>query len=180
VSDHPGFVDSPEEVEYVSEQATSLLCHLCSEVVSQPVELECESLVCASCCCRWIQVSRSVECPCCYRHQLDDTTINLPSVVVLDLLGTLRLSCNRCSRTTIARQYHKHKESNCQGHYEIVSPLQVTVENILQRPVTAPTQPVERRVAEHLVRRLMSESEDSVLRIPTRGQVRRISMVSSI
>jgi len=27
VSDHPGFVDSPEEVEYVSEQATSLLCH---------------------------------------------------------------------------------------------------------------------------------------------------------
>jgi len=178
VSDHPGFVDSPEEVEYVSEQATSLLCHLCSEVVSQPVE--CESLVCASCCCRWIQVSRSVECPCCYRHQLDDTTINLPSVVVLDLLGTLRLSCNRCSRTTIARQYHKHKESNCQGHYELVSPFQVTVENISPKASHSTYSASGKAGGKHLVRRLMSESEDSVLRIPTRGQVGSISMVSSI
>ncbi len=163
----------------MSEQATCLLCHLCSEVVSQPVELECESLVCASCCCRWIQVSGGASCPCCYHHRLDDETITLPSAVVLDLPGTLRLSCTKCSRTTTARQYRKHREGDCQGHYEVTSPFLVTAENILQRPVTAPTQPVERRVAEHLVRRLMSESGDSVIRIPTKGQVRN-TMVGSI
>ncbi len=178
--DHPCLVDSADEVEYVSEQAASLLCQVCSQVVSQPVQLACENLVCASCCRRWIQVSGGVSCPCCYNHRLDDDTITLPSVIVLDLLATLRLSSTKCSRTTTARQYRKHKESNCQGHYEETSPFLVTAERILQRPITAPTQPVERQVAAHLVRRLMSESGDSVLKIPTRGQVMVGSIPNSI
>ena len=38
--------------------------------------------------------------------------------------------------------------------------------------MTAPTLPVEKQVAEHLVWRLMTESEDTVVRIPTRGQAK--------
>ena len=64
-----------------------------------------------------------------------------------------------------------HKKSQCQGYYEVSSPPQVTAQHILQRPMTAPTRPVEKQVAQHLVRRLMSEINDTVVRIPTRGQV---------
>ena len=89
--------------------------------------------------------------------------------VVQDLLGTLRLSCTKCHMTTTAAQYRLHKNSQCQGHYEVSSPSQVTAQHILQRSIAAPTLPVEKQVAEHLVRRLMLECRDRVVRIPTRG-----------
>ena len=168
----PHFVDSAEEVIYTSDQAATLLCPLCLEVLDQPIELACSNLVCANCCCKWIERSGTVSCPCCYYHQLDDLTISLPSTVVQDLLGTLKLSCTKCHKTTTAAQHRLHKNSQCQGHYEASSPSQITAQHILQRPMTAPTLPVEKQVAECLVRRLMTESDDTVVRIPTRGQVR--------
>ena len=168
----PHFVDSAEEVIYTSDQAATLLCPLCLEVLDQPIELACSNLVCANCCCKWIERSGTVSCPCCYYHQLDDLTMYLPSTVVQDLLGTLKLSCTKCHKTTTAAQYRLHKISLCQGHYEVSSPSRVTAQHILQRPTTAPTLPVEKQVAEHLVRQLMTESKDTVVRIPTRGQVR--------
>ena len=113
-----------------------------------------------------------MSCPCCYYHHLDNLTMSLPSTVVQDLLGTLKLSCAKCHQTTTVAQYRLHKISQCQGHYEVSSPSRVTAQHILQRPMTAPTLPVEKQVAEHLVRQLMTESKDTVVRIPTRGQVR--------
>ena len=47
-----------------------------------------------------------------------------------------------------------------------------SLEDILSAPGTAPTLPVERRVAEKLVRRLLAESEDNTITISTGGQVR--------
>ena len=43
--------------------------------------------------CYCVDRSGTVSCPCCYQHQLDDLTTSLPSAVVQDLLGTLKLSC---------------------------------------------------------------------------------------
>ena len=63
-----------------------------------------------------------------------------------------------------------HKESQCKGHCKISSPSHISAQEILLRPVTAPTQPVE-KVAENLVRRLMAENEDRIVKIPTKGQV---------
>ena len=168
----PHFVDSAEEVIYTSDQAATLLCPICLEVLDQPIELACSNLVCGNCCCKWIERSGTLSCPCCYYHQLDDLTMYLPSTVVQDLLGTLKLSCTKCHKTTTAAQYRLHKISQCQGHYEVSSPSRVTAQHILQRPTTVPTLPVEKQVAEHLVWQLMTESKDTVVRIPTRGQVR--------
>ena len=173
VRNQPRFIDSQDEVEYTSsEQMANLLCPLCCGVLDQPVELACDRLVCASCCCRWIEVSGEVGCPCCYDHHLDHLTVRRPTAVIYDLLGSMKLSCSNCHRTATAQQYKLHQESHCHGHYEVSSLSRVSARDILQRPTTAPTLPVERRVAEHLMRRLLSESGDtSVLQIPTRGQV---------
>ncbi len=86
VIDHPSFVESLEEVEYIGDHATALACPLCLEVLDQPVELACDALACASCCCKWIEMSGGVTCPCYYRHKLDDLTVGLPYTVVRDLL----------------------------------------------------------------------------------------------
>ena len=96
--------------------------------------------------------------------------MGLPSGVVYNLLGDVKLVCKACKQTTTAAQYRLHKESRCKGHYEI-SPSCISAQEILSRPVTAPTQPVEKKVAENLVRRLMAENEDKIVRIPTKGQV---------
>jgi len=67
MDDHPSFVDATEEV--VPEQTTNLLCPLYLRVLDKPVELACDSLdslVCASCCCRWIELSGKVSRPCCW------------------------------------------------------------------------------------------------------------------
>ena len=168
--DQPHFVES-SDVVYTTDQTSTLLCPLCCGVLNQPIELACGSLVCASCCSRWIEVSGQVSCPCCYQHDLHDLTIALPSAIVYDLLGDLKVVCSTCKMTTTARQYKLHLASHCQGHYELASPSRVSARDILQRPTTAPTLPVERRVAEHLVRRLLIESESTVVKIPTRGQV---------
>ena len=109
--------------------------------------------------------------PCCYCHQIDDLTTSLPSTVVQDLVRILKPSCTKCHKTTIAAQYRLHKNTQ-QGHYEASSPSQITAQHILQRPMTVPTLPIEKQVAEYLVQQLMTESEDTVIRIPKRGQLR--------
>ena len=163
----PSFVDSAKEVMYTSDQAAIFLCPLCLE---EPIELACSNL-CANCCSKWIERSGTVSFPYCSYHQLDNLTMFPPSTVVQDLLGTLKLACTKCHKTTTAAQYMLHKKSQCQRYYDIFSPSRVTAHHILQRPMTAPTRPVEKQVAEHLVQRLMSASNDTVVRIPTRGQV---------
>ena len=44
-------------------------------------------------------------------------------------------------------------------------------DDILSQPSTALTLPIERKVAENMVRRLLAESENNTVRIPTRGPV---------
>jgi len=77
--------------------------------------------------------------------------------VVQDLLGTLRLSCTKCHMTTTAAQYRLHKNSQCQGHYDISSPSQATAQHRHSSEVNCDTNSTCRiKVAEHLVRWLTS------------------------
>ena len=172
MDDQPSYVDTTDKVEYLPENAANVLCPICCDVLNHPIELACGSLVCAHCCYRWIELSPKPSCPGCYTHDLDDVSISLPSAVVYELLGALKLVCQTCQQKTTAAQFKQHKASHCKAHYEVLSPSRISAHEILARPVTARTQPVERRLAEHLVRRLMTESEDKIVRIPTRGKVR--------
>ena len=68
----------------------------------------------------------------------------------------------------------KHLESNCENFYQPVmnSPSKITLRDVLSKPVTIPATPTERRVTEHLVRRLLDESpEEQTIKVSTHGQV---------
>lgn len=169
----PPLVDPEESVTFCDNLPQSLECPLCCCVVNQPVELACNSLVCAACCCRWIEHKGGVECPCCHSHQLGTDTVKCPSPVVTELIGGMRVQCTNCAQTTTAAQYAAHKSSHCR-HYS--SPLQLSVRDILEKSPSTPTLPVEKRVAENLIRRLMTENSDPVIKVPTRGQVIKITI----
>ena len=160
-----------DNVVYVTDLSTTLECPLCCCVLSQPVELDCRRLVCARCCCKWLELSGETARPCCHDHQLNEEGLRRPSTVVTDVLAGLQLRCDICNHIIVARHYQAHRTSNCQRYLHVTSPLRVTARDILEKTTTTPTHPVERQVAENLVRCLMAESESSVVRIPTRGQV---------
>ena len=42
-----------------------LKCAVCSNILSQPLELQCGALVCVKCLQEWIAASGAMNCPCC-------------------------------------------------------------------------------------------------------------------
>ena len=79
---------------------------------------------------------------------------------------------NGCNRVVRVEQYSIHLQSRCQTAYEhsISSPSRSTIKDLLDRGSTAPTTPTERRVASHLIKRLMKESTGGILQVPTGNQ----------
>ena len=60
VETSPPFVHPSDTAVYTSDGTESFECVLCSNVLIQPVELGCSNLVCAACCCKWVEVSGEV------------------------------------------------------------------------------------------------------------------------
>ena len=175
------FLPSDESVpQYESKPLMSQLsCSICSMVLNQPVELACGSIVCACCCRQWIKLSKppSIPCPSCYDDELNSSTIRSPPPLLVTLLSDLLLHCAKCGKLVKTSKYLKHTESNCEQFTQPVmnSPSKVTLKDVLSKPVSTPATPMERRVTEHLVRRLLDESpEENIIKVPTRGQVSRI------
>ena len=171
----PALIDAGEKenLTFCDKLPESLVCPLCCSVVDQPVELACNNLVCASCCCKWIQHKAGVECPCCNDHTLSTDTVKCPSPVVIELIGGMRVQCSNCTEETTVAQYSAHRSSLCRSYS---TPLQLSVRDILEKSSAVPTLPVEKRVARNLIQRLMTESSDPVIKVPNiRGQVIKIT-----
>lgn len=155
----------------MSTENSDILCTVCASFLDRPVELECGNLVCLECCIKWLTIS--TECPCCYMPLLDHT--HPPSKVTMSVLGGQLFECDRgCNRTVKATDYQQHLRSQCHNFFQhsTLSPSRTTVRDLLEKGRDTPTNPTERRVAEHLLKRMMSEKEDTpLLQVPTRGQV---------
>lgn len=166
------FLPDEDKVPLYESESSHLCCPICCTVLDQPVELACGGIICASCCRQWIQMS-NVSCPSCYDHQLNSVSIRPSPSLVLSLLSDLVLHCNRCGKLVKTNQYTRHLNSNCESFTQPVlnSPSKVTLKDVLTRPVSTPATPMERKVTEHLVRRLLDESTGEVIKVPTRGQV---------
>ena len=128
---------------------TEIACIICLGWLLRPLELSCGNLVCSECCCMWIRIGDTTSCPCCYAHQLNEDTITTPSRVTEQLL-------------------HHHMNS-CQAVG--LSPSHTTIGEILSKSTHTPTTPVEKRVAENLIKRMLSEEDSNIIKVPTRGQV---------
>ena len=140
--------------EYIFPSTSSakedLECPVCHQILCQPVQLvECDNLICSSCCKEWVQASPGLPCPCC--HVDHPCLIHPPSKVVLSLLGNLLIRCS----TVKAGNHIAHLANECR-------------ECLKQMP----TAPSDERVASTVIRRLLSESEDgATISVSTQGKV---------
>ena len=151
-----------------------LYCPICCDILQSPVELvDCRAVVCAECCCSWLQHCDETSCPCCYSDHLKDfSTVRPASKLVLSLLGGLCVICGECCRHVRMKDYSQHIiiDGGCKTHHN--SHPKDSVEEILSRPVTTPLTSVELKLQTKLTRRSLAASpEENVLRIKTGGQV---------
>ena len=62
-----------------------ILCPICCSVLERPIEFDCGSAVCLLCCTYWIQMSDSIQCPCC--HSSLESHAKPPSRLTLGVIG---------------------------------------------------------------------------------------------
>ena len=177
----PSMFPAHHHPEYETTAVSSdLSCPVCAAVLERPLQLACGNIVCHSCCYRWISTAMSgpISCPCCYNHQLDSTTIHPPPPMVTNLLSGLLVTCSKnCGRLVRAGQYTKHLDSKCTEHFHIQvnSPSRMTLRDVLSKPAAVPPTPAEKKVANHLVKRLLNDNPEQVIRVASsRGQVSRV------
>ena len=146
-------------------------CDICTEILEQLVQLECDHLMCLHCSCIWLEVSHAKPCPCSSYSDLQPNHIRTPPAAIISFLGSLLVNCNRsCRRTVQARQYKVHIGSQGQ-HYFIQSthsPSETTAAAILQKDA-APVTATERKVS--FLKQIMMETDGNVIKVPTQGQV---------
>ena len=107
---------------------------------------------------QWIGSNNMTDCPCCYTHQLNDDHVCTPSQTVVQLLNHLMKSGPLDAAATLSPP-------------ATPSPSNTTIKEILSKSTSSPTTPMERKLTEKLVRRMMAEGESSIIKLPTRGQV---------
>ena len=76
-------------------------------ILSQPLELLCGTLVCVKCLQEWIAASGAMNCPCCSEGvPLVSSHVRPTPGVILLLLSDVLVHCTDCSRDVKAGDYH--------------------------------------------------------------------------
>ena len=123
-----------------------LKCALCSNILSQPLELQCGALVCVKCLQEWIAATGAVNCPCCSEDgPLVSSHVRQAPGVILLLLSNVLVNCTDCSRGIKA------------GDYDCV-------------PSLAPEE--EKQAAGLLKRAISTSSDKGIIQLPTGGTVK--------
>ena len=153
-----------------------LQCPICYNLLQCPVELvDCRTVVCAECCCKWLRQNTNINCPHCYSDHLSDfSTLRPASSLLLGLLASLCVICVECKSHMRLDTYSEHVDSGCQSNSTSASQdsPDTSVDEILSRPLSTPLTPVEVRLQTRLAKRSLAASpEDNVLKIKTGGQV---------
>ncbi len=106
---HPNYVPSPV--------ANKLLCAICLEIAANPVSLSCGETICCDCCCKSIQTTYTLKCPCCFSHTLNSKTICAPSLLFMSLLAESLVFCIKGRGKIVKLQdYQRHLDSRCKSY----------------------------------------------------------------
>ena len=171
------FFEDPLQQSSIPDMSPNLCCPICTVLLDRPVKLGYGSIVCLSCCRKWIRhhLCAPLHCPCCYNNTFDSNHIRPPPVVVVGLLKEVVLPYKGCGRMVRLESYQKHVQCKCRSHYEAIdSPSKLMMSDVLSRLTSLPATPAERKVAEHLVRKIITQNEtesEGVPRVPTSDQV---------
>jgi hypothetical protein len=126
-----------------------LKCVVCSNILTQPLELPCHKLACAKCVVERVAASSPV-CPCCSDSTLVPTGIRPAQNSVVILLKDLFVQCVRCHRDVKAGSYEGHECTQS-----------LTAEE-------------EREAAALLKRAISTSPEQGIIQLPTGGTVKCI------
>ena len=78
---------------------SQLKCQLCSNLLTQPLELPCSALVCTKCIVEWVAATGAENCSCCSDdNPLLSSRIRPASNLILLLLADILVHCVSCSR----------------------------------------------------------------------------------
>jgi hypothetical protein len=122
-----------------------LPCHHCNHITSQLVELaKCRHHLCVSC------IEDGIaDCPCGEDRVHADNLIK-PSPLVLNLINSLLVHCNKCGEIMELRHLSTHLSSKCQNT-TVPSPSKISVRQLLDGSQTLMQTHTMGLVAERLV-----------------------------
>ncbi len=153
-----------------------LQCSICRHIVDEPVELPCKVPACADCCIGLAQKGDITSCPSCQQcHDTTTASFQPVSSVHMKLLSHLVLKCD-CGKSVLLGSLAQHLSSGCREMVAEVASA-ITVEQILEQPLDAPTTSLEKQAAGHLVRKMLHQSSNpNTITVPTGGHVCRYSV----
>ena len=135
---HP--IQPPLSSTQILSVMSELECSICLGVLSQPMQLPCDRLVCATCLIEWIHVT-AARCPCCYSSaRLECKLVNPAPQLIQQLLHDVMVWCESCTSSIKAIDYDSHCCSTVRKQeMQLVSKvvhqlLSTTKENYIQIP----------------------------------------------
>ena len=141
------------------------LCSICLEVPDKPVELvPCNSVVCCTCLCTHLEITRGLSCLCCYdSHLTQFSTVRAVSSLVHDAIGNVNHQCPICNETVVLKNVLHHHETSCKSSGTL------SIEHILSSPITQPLSTTECQITQSLVKR--GTADGGLLQVGTPRQV---------
>ena len=125
--------------------------------------------------------SGNYDCPTCHKPLTDMENIKCPSPITLASLASLRLMCSKSGCRDIIKLDHlkEHQsicgESTLSTQSNTFTPQRNTLEQALHAPVDRTPNTLEKRVATHVIRRMVNSScqqaSDEYLSLKTGGKV---------
>ena len=115
---------------------SDVTCPRCQNVVDEPIELPCKSLICYNCCVSMLRKSSATDCPSCHQtHQLSINSSTAVSPVVMRLLSNLVICCEipNCNKPVLLQHLGRHIESGCKEMTADVEST-LTVGQVLEQP----------------------------------------------
>ena len=153
------------------------LCPICKQVINAPVELPCKQLCCAQCAVEAIKSSADVVCPLCQKSISTTDAIQRPSKITLMSLASLRVKCTQssCSEYVRLDQLKRHQLSCGQSTQINATPIQRTLQDVLQKPLDQTPDTTEKRVASNVIRRMVNstceQASEDFVSLKTGGRV---------
>ena len=144
----------------------SALCKVCGNVLHSPLMLVCSHHMCADCLCFTLQQTGRIMCPVCsVVCPLTNSSVVVPSPLLVDLLADQLAECSICKGAVQLKHFNEHKNSGCKAHQYL------SIQQILEKPLSSTLTRTEERVGSNIVRRWFHASENNVVTVPTGGPV---------
>ena len=138
-------------------------CGVCDKVLNGPVELFCNHLFCKVFFLEHV-TSGNYDCPTCHKPLTDMENIKCPSPITLASLASLQLMCSKSGCRDIIKLDHLKEHQSICGQSTLstqsntFTPQRNTLEQALHAPVDRTPNTLEKRVATHVIRRMVNSS----------------------